>query len=209
MDIEQLISSVDQLYRQDKEINQKIVSQKRALDNIEQEILKEKQRLEEKVKELTKIVENRQKESEQIDKDLSNKSSLLTRMQKTSKIDANILGQSELKESTASLIRANLRKDESENEFVKTDRGNLKANSIEDFLKMQFQKEFQVEYPQTDNHYLDKRSFEKVKSILKDRMSNSKDPGKIANEYLSTYQKSVNDEQKKQILELKNQFNRL
>ena len=209
MDIEQLITSLDRLKNKDNELEQKIDSKKRALDTINTEISKEKQRLEEKVKELARSVETKLKESEKIDNDLSTKSSVLARMQKARNIQAEEAASKEPKGAVNGIIHENLRRDTSENEPLKVDTSDLKGNSLEDFLKMQFEKEFKVEYPKIADRYLDERDFNQVVSILKERMFHSKEPERIVDKYLESYQQSVNEKQTNQLKELKAQFNRL
>ena len=208
MDIEQLITSIDRLKNKDNELEQKIDSKKRALDTINVEISKEKQRLEEIVKELAKSVETKLKESEKIDNDLSVQSSVLARMQKARNIKLEAV-QNMSRGAVNNIVRENLRQNTLEDEIANINGNDSKDNSLGDFLKIQFEKEFNIKYPSSEERYLGERSFNQVISILKERMFHSKEPDKIVDRYLETYPQSINEEQTQQLQELKSQFNRL
>ena len=207
MDIEQLITSIDRLKSKDNDLNQKMISKKNTLDKVNSEIDKEKQRLEDEIKKLAHSVEMKLKESEKIDSELSNRSSLLERMQKVRALKAE--QQTTHKEVADNIARASLQQNEQRNGKITVNTTNLKENSLEDFLKLQFEQEFQVKYPKVTDRYLDERDFGQIRSILKQRMQHSKEPHKIVDEYLENYRQSVSNEQAKMLEDLKAEFGNL
>ena len=208
MDIEQLITSIDRLKSKDDDLNQKMIAKKSTLDKVNSEIDKEKQRLEDEVRKLAHSVEMKLKESEKIDSELSNRSSLLERMQKARALKAE--QQTTQKEEVAdNIARASLQQNGQQNGKITVNTTNLKENSLEDFLKLQFEQEFQVKYPKVTDRYLDERDFGQIRSILKQRMQHSKEPHKVVDDYLENYRQSVSSEQAKMLKDLKAEFGNL
>ncbi len=191
MDIKKLISTANELHTKLSDVDQKVISRKQELDNINRAISQAQQQLEQKVAAITSAINNKHQELENLSQELSNRQSLLAEIQgnvasnaaNNAKYEAKANNNVESKNTPQNLGQpADI--------FVEM----KKQASLEDYIRSKFEKEYGIKYPNSGQALNDK-DFNIVLERLIERARQNNNLPEAIEDYLSNYSKTLNNQQ--------------
>ncbi len=191
MDIQKLISTVKKLNIKLSDVDQKVISRKQELDNVNRAINQAQQQLEQKVVAIASIIKNKHQELENLSQELSNRQSLLAEIQ--GNVPSNAANDAKYEAKANNNVK-------SENTPQNSDRSvdlfaeMKKQASLEDYIKSKFEKEYGIEYPNS-GQALDDKNFNLVLEKLIERAKQNNNLPEAIEDYLSNYSKTLNNQQ--------------
>lgn len=207
MDIHKLIDTVAQLNSKIKDLDEREVSKKQAIENVNNGIVKSRLNLENKAKELEKKIEVKLNVLKNLDDELIKNKALLAKINSI----PNAVDIVQNNNHTLADQNNNIKLEDASQTILQetkvqeiNPKPDFMNSSLEDFIVQQFQKEYQVKYPANSNFRLTDKDFAKVLSTIKEKAKPSNNFSALIDEYLSSYSQTLNDSQIKILEQEKN-----